>query len=218
MRDRRLDAGRFGHAVVIGPRSDCFIMDNAGERTMIGAQFKPAAAAAFLGVPACEAAGLILDLTDLHGPGAADLRDELLYASSLPERFLILETWLLARIHSDLTPDAAVAHALAEFRRAPAGLSVGGTIERLNVSPKRFIEQFRREVGMTPKRFCRLMRFQKALRLIRQPENIHWADIAYACGYYDQAHFIKEFRAFSGLTPTEYRFTASMHPSHLPMF
>lgn len=134
MRDRRLDAGRFGHAVVIGPRSDCFIMDNAGERTMIGAQFKPAAAAAFLGVPACEAAGLILDLTDLHGPGAADLRDELLYASSLPERFLILETWLLARIHSDLTPAAAVAHALAEFRRAPAGLSVGGTIERLNVS------------------------------------------------------------------------------------
>jgi len=218
MWDRNRRASRFGHAVVIGPRTDDFVMENAGERTMIGAQFKPGAAAAFLGVPAYEAAGLILDLADLHGAGAADLRDELLYAPMLAERFHILEAWLLGRIHGGLAPNAAVAYALAEFRQAPGSLTIGETIERLNASPKRFIEQFKREVGMTPKRFCRLMRFQKALHLIRQRESIHWADIACACGYYDQAHFVKEFHAFSGLTPTEYRLTTSMHPSHLPMF
>lgn len=211
---------RLGHAVVIGPRADWCAMDNAGERTMIGAQFKPGAAAAFLGVPAYEASGLFLDLADLCGATAADLRDELLHTPSLADRFRILEKWLTLRIASDRTPDAAVAYALSAFGRAPGGLPIGGLSERLNMSPKRFIEQFKREVGMTPKRYSRLIRFRRALLLIRQSEDglRSWADIAHDCGYYDQAHFIKEFQEFSGLTPTEYRLARSMHPSHLPMF
>jgi AraC-like DNA-binding protein len=74
----------------------------------------------------------------------------------------------------------------------------------VGLSERRFIQIFRDQVGLTPKRFQRLRRFYSALDLIASVQSVDWPDIALACGYYDQAHFIHEFREFSGLSPTEY--------------
>jgi len=63
---------------------------------------------------------------------------------------------------------------------------------------------FKRRVGLTPKRFCRIRRFQRALANIRSPEAIDWADVACAGGYFDQAHLINDFAAFSGMNPLSY--------------
>jgi len=68
-----------------------------------------------------------------------------------------------------------------------------------------FVDLFRREVGLTPKVFCRAQRFQAALRRIEEDRRPpRWAGLAVACGYSDQAHLVRELRAFSGYTPTEY--------------
>jgi AraC-like DNA-binding protein len=72
------------------------------------------------------------------------------------------------------------------------------------VSHKHFIHEFRRHVGLTPKVFCRIRRFQEVLARIQAQKQVNWIDIAYACGYYDQAHFIRDFQAFSGLNPSAY--------------
>jgi len=72
-------------------------------------------------------------------------------------------------------------------------------------------------VGLTPKLYCRVQRFQQVLRLLDTGRPFDWANVALACGYYDQAHFIRDFRAFSGLSPTTYLRNRGEHLNHVPM-
>ncbi len=92
---------------------------------------------------------------------------------------------------------------------------MGSHSQRL--SPKRFIQVFSEEVGLTPKLFCRVRRFQEVLRLIEKGQHIEWAEIALTCGYFDQAHCIHDFRAFSGLNPTTYLTHRGEHRNHVPL-
>lgn len=71
----------------------------------------------------------------------------------------------------------------------------------VGLSEKRFIERFKSEVGVTPKRYCRLLRFQQVVATAHALRDADWADVAVSCGYTDQAHLIHEFREFSGMTP-----------------
>ena len=88
---------------------------------------------------------------------------------------------------------------------------------QLGLSPKRFISLFEEAVGLTPKVFCRVLRFQDVLSLIEQGQPIGWADLALDCGYFDQAHFIHDFQAFSGLTPQAYLAQRSLFRNHVPL-
>jgi AraC-like DNA-binding protein len=97
-----------------------------------------------------------------------------------------------------------VALALAEFRREAPAPAVGDVVDRIGLSARTFIRLFVTEVGLTPKLFCRVRRFQRALRLARGGQPAGWAGIALDCGYCDQAHLIRDFRALSGFTPTEF--------------
>jgi AraC-like DNA-binding protein len=81
---------------------------------------------------------------------------------------------------------------------------VGDVIQRIGLSPRRFGELFRSEVGLSPKTFCRVRRFNEVLKRIERVYEIDWADVPLSCGYFDQAHFNHEFRAFAGLTPSDY--------------
>jgi transcriptional regulator GlxA family with amidase domain len=98
----------------------------------------------------------------------------------------------------------AVAFALREFQSDPGLFSSERIAKEVNLSQRRFIELFRDEVGMTPKLFCRVQRFQKVINWIDQQTEVDWVDLALSHGYSDQSHFIHDFRAFSGLKPSEY--------------
>jgi AraC-like DNA-binding protein len=76
---------------------------------------------------------------------------------------------------------------------------------------------FAADVGLTPKVFSRVLRFQRVLALIRRDRQIDWADVAVASGYYDQAHFIHDFRAFSGMSPTAYLRADVRQRNHVPL-
>ena len=76
--------------------------------------------------------------------------------------------------------------------------------EQIGLSPKRFIQVFRDETGFTPKVFCRIRRFQQALELMEDARSSNGPSVALDCGYFDQAHFIHDFRAFSGINPSAY--------------
>jgi AraC-like DNA-binding protein len=87
----------------------------------------------------------------------------------------------------------------------------------IGLSPRRFIELFRRQVGLPPKVFCRVRRFQNVLQMVHQRTEIDWVRVALECGYYDQAHFIHDFQSFSGLTPSAYLAAATPHLNHVPL-
>jgi AraC-like DNA-binding protein len=203
--------------LVCGAHSEFFVIDTADQGSIMGVHFKPGGAFPFLNLPAGELHNAHAPLDVLWGPAAGRLRERLLEAKSLTDRFRILEQSLLAQAARPLARHPAVAFALREFQGGPAGQTVADVIGRTGISPRWFIQRFTDEVGLTPKLYCRVQRFQQVLRLLDTGWPFDWANVALACGYYDQAHFIRDFRAFSGLSPTTYLRNRGEHLNHVPM-
>ncbi len=81
---------------------------------------------------------------------------------------------------------------------------ISGIASDLGLSQKHFIDLFRDRVGLTPKKFCRVRRFQNALHHMEHDRRLDWAGLATDIGYYDQSHFIRDFHSFAGLNPSAY--------------
>jgi AraC-like DNA-binding protein len=96
---------------------------------------------------------------------------------------------------------------------ARATSAVNDVVRASGYSHRGLVAIFRRAVGLTPKRYCRVLRFQRVLRRIAADREAAWADIALAAGYSDQPHFAREFREFTGVTPEAYRraFSGATH-------
>jgi transcriptional regulator GlxA family with amidase domain len=110
-----------------------------------------------------------------------------------------------------------VDYALRQFSGRSIAPAVAAVTERIGMSARCFIEAFRNEVGMTPKAYCRVRRFQQIIRQAWGQREVDWAAVAGSCGYYDQAHFIHDFKQFCGLTPSVYLARRGRHPSHVPV-
>lgn len=199
LRDSRPYAG------VAGPRSESFILDRRETNAIIGIHFKPGGAFPFLGCAFGDLHNNHASLVELWGEKRARRLLELLYeAPTVDMKFSILERWLLWIADRPVKHHAAVAFALKAFQADPGLFSSERIARETNMSQRRFIELFRDEVGMTPKLFCRVQRFQNVINWIDQKVDVDWVDLALSHGYTDQSHFIHDFRAFSGLRPSEY--------------
>lgn len=202
-------------AVLTGARTTFEIIDTVEQEHVVGVVFHPGGAGPFFGLPAGELAGPDVPLEGLWSPAAvAALRERLLGAAHPAAALDLLEAALAARWRPQ-PPDPAVAAALAAFRQTPHAVRVEAVACAVGLSRKRLLERFRDAVGLTPKQFCRVRRFQQALAQAHRAVEVDWADIATSCGYYDQAHFIHDFRAFSGLTPTGYRAGRTPFQNHV---
>ena len=207
----------FRTALVCGAHSEPFVIDTASQARVMGVHFKPGGAFPFLRLPATELHNAHVSLEVLWGMKAAELRDRLLEAGTPEMQFRILEEALLAYATWPLTRHPAVAFALEEFQSARHTNKISEVSTRTGLSQRRFIRVFGEEVGLTPKRFCRVRRFQEVLRLINKEQRVEWGEIALGCGYFDQAHFIHDFQAFSGLSPTAYLARCTEHFNHVPL-
>ncbi len=194
----------FSSAVVSGPYASGFVIDGAQHALILGVHFKPGGAFPFLGVPACELADAHLDLATLWGPAADELREKLCGANTPQERFRMLDEALTVRLRSSQKRHAAVPIALDAFKQTSVVPSVPSVARRVGLSHRRFIQVFANEVGLTPKLYCRVLRFQRARALARQAKTPDWAKLAVGCGYYDQSHLIRDFQEFSGASPAEH--------------
>lgn len=212
---------RFRGAVIQGPQEQPFFRDTSEPSSVVGVHFQAGGAAALLGVPITELAGRTFALDALWGARADALRDELRSLPDAPSRLLCLEGFLLERLaHARPSDDdAAIAWALQQFHERARchgrDASVESVRAALGWSPRRFIAQFSMRVGLTPKRYGRLQRFQSTVHALAQGRDEGWAQFAVDAGYADQAHLIREFRAFSGLTPGRYRAIASDQANHV---
>ena len=189
---------------VHGAQSAPFVIDTAEQRHVIGVHFKPGGAYPFFGVAAGELRGLHLSLADLWGAAADSLRGELLEARDDDERFVALELALLRRVAA--TPPrrhAGMLAALHELASSAPAERIATLAGRLGVSPRRLTSRFDEEVGLAPKRLARILRFQRALAALASPARAaNLARIALDAGYFDHAHFVRDFRAFAGTSPS----------------
>ena len=225
LRDERVpifsgeDADRcqiFRGSVICGPHSQSFAIDTADDFNVAGVHFKAGGAYPFLKLPSGEIHNAHVGLADVWGAQAEEVRERLLSARTPRAKVRVLEQALLARAQAP-ERHPAVAFALTEFHGLPGAQKISQVTDRLGLSPRRFIEVFRKEVGLTPKLFCRVRRFQEVIREISVGPVVDWAEIALTCGYFDQAHFIHDFRSFSGINPSTYLADHTSHRNHVPI-
>jgi len=208
----------FGYAVLSGARSDCFVIDTDQQERVMGIQFRPGGAFPFLRMPAPEVEGLPVPLEDVWGGRSAPIREQLLAARNVEAMFAVLEQNLTAQLVRPPELHPAVSYAVRRFCACGSGgESVAEITERVGLSSRRFIELFHRQVGLTPKTFSRVRRFQRVLKAVHRKREIDWARVAAENGYYDQAHFIHDFHGFSGFTPTAYATLDTAHLNHVPL-
>jgi len=205
------DGGGIAPSLLIGIRSRFNIIDTAKLRSAMGVVFRPGGVHAFLDTltDAFHNKNVSLDL--IWGSMVRSLRDRLRTASDPAEKFRVLEVALLEHLNERLQLNTAVRYALQEFARRPEIPRVRELAHEAGLSRRRFSQLFREQIGLTPKLYCRLQRFQNTLKLIASGTSVDWAQLALAAGYCDQAHLAHEFHDFSGLSPSAY--LASPSPS-----
>src|SRR5262245_13039367 len=202
-------------SVLSGAHTRYQIIDTSEQEYVAGVVFKPGGTVPFFAVPAHEVIDADVPLESLWGRRRTGvLRERLLEGATLDLKLDALED----ELHQMCTPRAlhpAVSFALTAFHRVPATTTITAVSDAIGLSAKRFIERFRSDVGMTPKRYCRIRRFQRAVTLASRGVDVDWVGVALDCGYFDQAHFIHEFRAFAGLTPTAYQAARTAFQNHV---
>jgi AraC-like DNA-binding protein len=192
----------YGTAVVGGARSSWYVRGISPCAVSVGAQLRPGASRVLLGVPAHELAERHARLDDFWGHSAVEARDRI-GAAATPERMLdALEAILAERLPRVRALHPAVALALD---RLGSHDRIEAMVEASGYSHRRFIELFEQSVGLTPKRYARVRRFERALRDWNARPGSAWVEVALAAGFSDQSHFAREFLAFSGVTPEQYR-------------
>jgi len=206
----------YRHAVISGARTGCFVIDTAQEDRVFGMQFLPGGSFPFFREPASEISNQSVDLACLWGRAANELRERLLSAAHRNEMFRVAEQFLLHQLARPLGLHPAVSFAREKFSRRHA-VSMASIADEIGLSQRRFIQLFEQQIGLTPKAFFRVQRFQRILQMVHGAQGIEWVQVALDCGYYDQAHFIHDFRGFSGMTPTQYVARATEHLNHVPV-
>jgi AraC-like DNA-binding protein len=201
--------------VLSGVQTRYQVIDTKEQEYVAGVVFRPGGTVRFMRVPADETSDGDIPLEFLWGRSrSAALRERLLEAAGPVDKLDAIER-ALGEMATNRYVHPAVAFALSKFDRAPIETSIAAVTQRIGLSPKRFIERFKAEVGMTPKRYCRIRRFQRAVSSAHRGRHIDWARLALDCGYFDQAHFIHDFRSFAGLTPTEYQAARTGFQNHV---
>lgn len=213
-RERVLPNGRFqliidlsglAGPLVTGIRSGYSVIETAGLQCMIGLVFRPGGTIPFFDSTASDFCNQTVPLDLIWGMKAASLHTSLLEASNPAARLALLEAALLQEAQCrqvELHP--AVRYALREFRRAPCVRRVLQVCAEARLSRRRFAQLFREQVGITPKLYCRLLRFQHVVSSASATKEVDWAALALDGGFCDQSHLANEFRAFSGMSPGDW--------------
>lgn len=182
----------------------------------IAARFRAGGAHAFFDLPMDELTDRVVELDDLIGPGSTDrLWSRLCAASDDEGRCRAFERWLLERRSAVHPYFATVRRAIDLLRGSAEGTPVGEVCERLGISNRHLIKQFRETVGLAPKAYGRIDRFQRVIDVCRGRTDVSWSRVAVAFGYADQSHLIREFRRLGMVTPEEFLAARTPDESHV---
>jgi AraC-like DNA-binding protein len=175
-------AGQITGPLLLRPRAPAHIL---------GVHFRPHGAAQFFGVPMRELSNSFAPVTDLSPAFARELGQI---------RSLAQLDAVLSRRASALSEDRLIVEAVRRILQTRGAVDIAGLARALNLSSRQLERRFQSEVGLSPKLFCRIQRFQQVFHLIDE-DRPDWVTAAVECGYYDQAHLIHDFKDFSGETP-----------------
>ena len=172
-----------------------------GAAGFLSVRFRPWGAHHFLSLPGSELADRLVAAEDLWGAASRELEERLAAAASSAARIALVEDFLLARLRAHRK--SPVEPLVRAVQRRGGDIRVAELCAELGTTERTLERRFHDAVGMAPKSFIRLTRFLHACTRLRRGGWTSLTRLAHDCGYYDQAHFIADVRAFSGMTPGE---------------
>ncbi len=194
---------RYPGAVLCGPYSRYFVIDTREQRANVGVGFRPGGTWPFFDPAGDELQNQHVALRELWGSAGDTLRERILAAPTPRAKLLLLEAELLQRVIRPLQRRAEVEFAVARLNEAPHDYTIAMLSEHVGLSARRFTRLFSLQVGLTPKLYARVQRFQRVLECMQDSAARDWTEVAQDCGYFDQSHLIRDCRSLSGFTPTE---------------
>lgn len=189
---------------ICGQTTDYRDLTSTGNVNMIAVVFYPHTANAFFSIPMDEFYKLSVSTADLSDPELNELEKQLIDSEDKIHSVRLIESFLIKRLYgvADTCNYKRIGAVVNEIsRQGPSDMLSLARIACL--SYKQFNRVFTRYVGANPKEFSRIVRFQRALYVL-QTQQLSFTETAYACGFADQSHLVKEFRQLSGYTPSEY--------------
>jgi AraC-like DNA-binding protein len=184
---------------IYGQQTEPSVMNiKEGPFTTTQVILKPHALKTLLGL---DASVLTNGFAELTGFSAGDINDQLLGAKTEPDRLTLLTNFLIARLQKAKSRDRLIEESLNIIHKNIGLITVGTLLKRLNISERQFERRFRQTVGISPQFYIRVKRFNEAVKLMKTRQFEKLTDIAYALNFYDQSHFIRDTKAFSGNTP-----------------
>jgi len=197
--------GEFG-SLLGGLHSAPALIAHEGAQSGIQVALRPLGARALLGLPAGELAEIDVPAEAVLGGACAELRDRVRAAASWPARFAVLDEILLRRAVTGAEAAPEVSWAWRRLLRAGGDVRVSALAAETGWSPRHLGSRFCAEIGLTPKAAARVIRFDRARHLLARNTDPGYrlADLAAACGYFDQAHLAREFRALAGCPPSQW--------------
>lgn len=165
--------------------------------------FKPGTAYNFFSLPMSEVSDTATDLSYLWKGIASEMEEKVFEANNNQQRANIIQQYLYTQLVKKIRPDKAIEHCLWQINYLKGQLSAKQLSDNINISQRQLGRRFNSYLGLSPKEFIRTSRFMHSLEHLKKYPAINLTEIAYESGYYDQAHFIRECKEFSGLTPGE---------------
>jgi AraC-like DNA-binding protein len=180
------------------------LVEHDGFQEGVEVRLTPLGAHALFGLPMHELTNRVIELDELWGRKWEELRERIWELPSWEQRFDVLDAAIAARAARGREHSPEVAWAWQRLCATHGRARVRALADELGWSHRRLIARFREQIGMPPKTIGRILRFDRAAALLRGVEVPGLAEVAFECGYYDQAHLNRDFRDFAGTTPAEY--------------
>ncbi len=199
-----LDSPRRPPAFLMGTRGSATVVEGDCAPSYLEVWLAPLGAYTLLGLPLDELGGQLVDLADVLGPEGRRLAEQLRETHGWRQRFALMDQFLLRRMDSGPRPSPEVGWAWRMLVASGGTVPIGRIADEVGWSHRHLIARFRQQIGLTPKTGARLVRLDAVWRCIEKPSPLDWGQVAAEAGYADQAHLIRDFRQFTGTTPTEF--------------
>lgn len=191
-------------ALLIGQLTKPYIVEPTGVTKTFFVCFRPNGFIPFTTIPIKEMENTAVPLDKLFGKEGLDIEQQILNANSTSERINLIESFLFKRLANKEMVNNIVDSTVETILTANGHIAIGVISKQNNVNRRQLARKFSSDIGLSPKQLSKTIRLQATLKKLLTEEPSSLTDVAYENEYYDQAHFIKEFKEFTGLTPKEF--------------